>query len=117
MTGAEHEPGDDTYRQVLRATAATAGAVTAFILLMIALRLAGTVLPSVRVGGMAALLTLLLAGWAMLECVFAATDLRALPPSGEHHALQVALVVMFAANLACAVALGALAVTLLAGGG
>lgn len=116
MTGPEEERGDETYRQVLRATAATAGAVTAFILLLMALRLAAAALPGTRVAGGAALLVLLLAGWAMLECVFAATDLRALPPSGEHHALQVALIVMFAADLACAVALGALAVTLLLGG-
>lgn len=116
MSGPHHQPGEETYHQILRATAATAGAVTGFILFLLGLRLVGSVLPDARAAGATALPALLLAGWAMMECVFAATDLRGLRPSGEHRALQVALIVMFAADLACAVALGALAVTLLSSG-
>lgn len=116
MTGEDRGPADEVYVQVLRAAAATAGAVIGFILFMLALRIMGWTLLSGRVGGVAALVALLLAGWAMLECVYAITDLRALPAAGEHYALQAALIVMFAADLACAVALGALAVTLVSAG-
>lgn len=116
MSEPRHQPGEETYHQVLRATAATAGAVTAFILFLMGLRLVGSLLPDARAAGATALPALLLAGWAMMECVFAAADMRTLPPSGEHRALQVALIVMFAADLASAVALGALAVTLLSSG-